>query len=208
MKRLLTILFFVTLCVITGGIACANLVTNGNFQTIMYGSDGTEIIAPSWDGWSRTDAGHGSNYYIGGIPGPSMYQAVFAGPGPDSDSIGQTIQTVAGKSYSFSFWLAQPYDLNNNYSPGSLKAYWNETPVLDITEAVQLGWTEYIYTVLATGSSSTIAFSGRANTRWDDARGYFLTAIDVSPTAVPIPGPMALLGSGLFSLMALRRFNK
>lgn len=213
MKRLFIWVLCLTLCLAMSGVAGAELVVNGNFQKVAYDGNGNEILIPSWDGWTLSPASQGSNFYIGGcyVPGPSMYQAIFTGPGPDSDAIGQSILTVPGTTYTFSFWLAQPWPLTSSYSPGDFEAYWNGTSVLSITDTRDFGWTQYSFSVVATEESTALAFSGRANVSWDDARGFFLTGISVEPGAgsqVPVPSTLWLLGSGLVGLVGLRRFRK
>jgi hypothetical protein len=206
MKRLLILLICVSLCLAMRGVASANVVVNGTFETISY-VGAQPAIVPSWDGWTKTDAEPGSNYdIVGYVPGVSTYEVVFAGPGPGSDSIGQVIQTVPGMTYNFSFWLAQPWVLNSNYTAGDFEAYWNGTSMLSITDTRKFNWTQFAYTVTATGESSVITFSGRANTSNFDTRGFFLTGVSLSP--VPLPGTVVLLGSGLLSLLGWRRHRK
>jgi hypothetical protein len=207
MKRLLMLLICVSLCLAMGGVASANLVVNGTFETISYTPEGVQIIAPSWTGWTTTPAAQGSNYdIVGYVPGVSTYEVVFAGPGPGSDSIGQVIQTVPGMTYTFSFWLAQPEPLNSGYTPGDFKAYWNDNELLRINDTRDFGWTLYTYSVLANDTSSAINFFGRANINWDVAHGFFLTSISVTP--VPLPSTPVLLGSGLLSLLGWRRLRR
>jgi hypothetical protein len=204
MKRWLTVLLYIVLSLAMSGAAHASLVVNGSFQGFVITWDNQVLPAPSWDGWSQSPAVQGSNYYLAGLQNaPSLFQAAFAGPGPDSDAIGQTIQTVAGQSYTFSFWLTQPADLTHGYSPGDFEAFWNGAPVLSITSAIQFPWTPYTFAVSATGPSTTVGFSGRGNTSWDDTRGFFLTGVSVSP-AIAEPGIMILLGAGLLFLAGWR----
>ena len=210
MKRWLIILVCATLCLAIEQVADADLVVNGNFQAYMTTWDGNVIAIPSWTGWSQTPAIQGSNYGIapgsyGSQPAPSNYCAFFAGPGPGSDAIGQMIETVPDTTYTFSFYLAQPQVLNNQYAPGDFEALWNGTSVLSITSTVDFGWTNYTYTVLATGSTSTIEFTGRANTSWDTSRGYFLTDVSVSPAAIPEPASLSLLALCGLALLRKRR---
>jgi hypothetical protein len=205
--------WMILLCVagglIVGQAATAQeLVTNGTFQTWTTGWDGTVLAIPSGEGWTVTPATEGSNYGISGVPGsPSQYQAFLAGPGPDCDSIGQTIETTANNPYTFSFWLAQPYRVNDPDHPGNFEALWNGASVLSINTADEFPWTHYTSTVWATGPSATLGFYGRADRDTTGLRGFFLTGISVVPAAVPEPGSFVLLISGLLLLAGrLRSF--
>jgi hypothetical protein len=208
MKRLLMMFFCLALCLAMGGVAFPdNLVVNGKFEAISYAGDGTQIIIPSLDGWGVYPADQGSNYGfwdVKGYLGPTNYGIYFAGPGPDFDAIGQSIPTVAGNSYTFTFCLAR---LNSSsIYPDHLSkfdALWNGTPVLSIESADTFDWTYFTYTVLATGASSTIAFQGTA---LDSGGGYEFT--DVRLSSVPLPGTLTLLGSGLLSLLGWRRLRQ
>ena len=59
-------------------------------------------------------------------------------------------------------------------------------------------YTYYSYTAVATGTSTTIDFGYSYNAQWFDLD-------DVSVLAVPIPGAIWLLGSGLIGLIGIRR---
>jgi hypothetical protein len=209
MKRWLLMLVGVTLFLALAGVASANQVVNGTFESIIYGWDGKPIIAPSYDGWTVIPSTQGSNYGfwdVHGYGGPTQYGIYFAGPGPIDDAIGQVIQTVPGTWYNFSFCLAR-LNTSNRYPDefSDFKVYWNSTAVMDIYSTAAFTWTYYNYPVLATGTTAAINFAGAA---LNSGAGYEFTDINVSRSAVPLPGTAALLGSGLLSLLGWRRLRK
>ena len=98
------------------------------------------------------------------------FAAALGSIGPDG-TLSQTLQTTAGQQYTFSFWLA-----NNDSGPDDFTAKWNGTPVLALTNASAQGYTEYTFTVTATGSTSTIEFDAR-----QDPSHWSLDNISVIP---------------------------
>jgi Big-like domain-containing protein len=133
----------------------SNLVANGNFAT------------DSFSGWTL-----GGNY-TSTFLGPEIYidtnaeggSTYAAGMGSvDSDgTLSQTIATTAGQTYTLSFWLQ-----NEGSTPNDFTATWNGTSLLALTNAAQSGYTEYTYTVTATGSTSTLEFSAMQDpSQWD-----------------------------------------
>ena len=78
----------------------AELVQNGGFET------------GNFNVWTVTPASSGSLLAVNGslrYPHTGTYAASFGAVGTQDDSISQTLATVAGQSYTFSFWLAHPY---------------------------------------------------------------------------------------------------
>ena len=187
MKRVL-ILLTVVFSFLLVQTAAANLVDNGDFET------------GDFTGWNVT-----YNYPPGPTPfvekpGHSGdYAAWFAATGTSDDKISQTIATVSDQKYLFSFWL-EHYE---GTVEGSNEFYvsWNGTSLLDLVNAPYFDWRYYTYLVTATGSTSTIEFSGLEVPAW-----YVLDDVNVSQ--VPLPATLLLLGSGLLGLAGLRRFRK
>ena len=189
MKRIkLLVVVALGLVICLPGMAGAALLTNGGFET------------GDFTGWTTTPAA--VNPYLivfGGAAHSGSYGAYFGAYGTtagDNDTLMQTtIQTVAGNSYTFDFWLAHS-DNRVTGSDNDFHASWNGTDVLALTNSGSFGWTEYTFTKVATGSSSTIAFAGQ-----EVPASYNLD--DVSLTAVPLPPSALLLGSGLLGLVGL-----
>jgi parallel beta-helix repeat protein len=142
----------------TGGPV--NLVANGNFAT----GDFT-----GWTlGGNSADPTFGPEIYIDrNAQGASTYAAGMGSVGSDG-TLSQTIATTPGQTYTLSFWL------QNNESPSAtdggndFQAIWNGQTLLSLTNAAQSGYTEYTYTVNATGSTSTLEFSAmNGPNQWD-----------------------------------------
>ena len=187
MKRIL-MMAVVALCLGMAGVAGANLVTNGDFETgdlsgwtFTPASSGSWLVV--WDGW-----GVGGSY--GALFGAENFPEI-------DDTISQTIPTVPGKSYVFDFMLSNPLYV----TPSHFAASWNGTTVLDLINAPNFDWTYYSYGFVAPSSTTTISFAG-----WNPNYAYALDNVDVHDA--PIPGALVLLGSGLLPFLGWRRARK
>jgi hypothetical protein len=162
-----------------------NLLVNGGFET------------GDFTGWTLSSGVTFAFVLPNSGPSPSPYEAQLGTTGPAS--ISQAINTIAGQTYSVSFWLA-----NDDYSGSSyFKALWNGAPVTATPDLQNLvntafNYTEFTYTAIGTGGLTTLAFNFQ-----NDNSIYHLT--DVDAAATPIPAAVWLFGSGLMGLMGLKR---
>ncbi len=181
MKNLLGVLAFGLL---SANIAHANLLTNGGFET------------GNFTGWTVTDS---SNYTTVASTGAFGYNSqsgnYFASLGatPNPGTVTQNVATVAGGTYSISFWLA-----SNGQTPNSFSVSWNGSTLLDLTNIAVQPYTQYTLEGVASGSTSTLTFSEMDNPS-------YLALDSVNVTRVPEPAAVALFGIGLLGLVAARR---
>ena len=134
-----------------------NIVSNGNFET------------GDFSGWTLGGNSGLSQYgqpqiYIIGNPNAESgnYAAGIGSIGSDG-SLSQDLATQAGQVYTIDFWLS-----NEGGAPNDFTASWNGTPLLTLNNAPASGYTEYKYTVTATGSTSHLEFDGlQQPTQWN-----------------------------------------
>jgi hypothetical protein len=157
--------------------ARANLVVNGGFET------------GNFSGWTAVPAAIGSSFgVIAEYPHSGTYSAFFGGIFPgDYDAIYQELPTVAGQSYTLDFWL-----LNNGGPSNDFQVYWNGNLIQDNLNAQPFPYTEFTYTQMATSSTTQLLFQG-----YQVPSAFFLDDVSVTPSAVPEPTSVVLLGAGV-----------
>ena len=150
----------------------SNLVANGNFAT------------DSFSGWTLggnyTSTTYGPEIFIDtDAEGGSTYAAGMGSVGSDG-TLSQTIATTAGQTYTLSFWLQNEESGTNDFN-----AIWNGQTLLSLSNAAQSGYTEYTYTVTATGSTTTLEFSAANGPSQWDLDNISLTANSTPPATRP-----------------------
>ena len=143
------------------------LVTNGSFET------------DNFSGWTLGGNTTSAQMYINGQAESGSFAAALGSMGSDG-TLSQTLQTTAGQQYTLSFWLA-----NNGSTPtisppnGMVQQFWR-SPVRHAQN-----YTEYTFTVTATGSTSTLEFDARQDPSHWSLDNISVTANGTSSTTAP-----------------------
>ena len=155
-----------------------NLVANGNFAT----GDFT-----GWTlGGNYTSTTYGSEIVIATEgTGGSTYAADMGSMGADG-TLSQTIATTPGQTYALSFWLQNLGSGGNDFS-----ATWNGQNLVSLTNTAQSGYSQYTYTVTATGSTSALQFSAANGPSHWDLDNISLTASGTPPATTPVINAIA-----------------
>lgn len=179
------------------GVAHANIVTNGDFE-----SGGA--------GWVSNGFFFSGGLGVGGSIAAGT-ACVFPSCVSDFGSgafIEQNLGTVAGQTYNLSFWVGE-----TSGPTSELSVFWNGSLVADILNPANYtldfgtnpGMIQFNFNnLLAAGSSTSLEIHGR--------QGPGIISFDnvsvVATNNVPEPASLAIIGLGLASLGAARRRKK
>jgi hypothetical protein len=135
------------------------------------------------------------------------------GTNSDTEGIEQTVATTAGHAYTLSFYVGNVFDPSGIFGTTSTADVSENGTSLGAFEnrcttcTTQLTWQLFTTTFTATAASTTLEFlNGDPGT--DNSNGLDnISLVDDGPatSAVPEPGSLLLLGSGLLSLAGFAR---
>ena len=188
-KTLLVVVALAVALLFSAPKTYAQLITNGSFETGDY------------SGWTTggnfefTQVVTGPFYVYTGAQDGSFYSTAGAVGSPGT--ISQSFDDTAGASYTFSFYMASVGD-----DPSHFTAFWNNTPVLDMSDPNNGGvWTLYSFNETGTGHDS-ITFAMQ-----DDPEYIALDNVSVTPAggSTPEPSSILLLGTGILGLGSVAR---
>jgi flagellin len=188
-----------------------NLVQNGSFSTGNFTGWTTHTCgaACSAQGWNVTSFPNDPGTPPPGATAAAINRCVGAACNDpiNGDTISQTLTTVAGQTYTLTFY----YDGGVNSSTGrtQLDVLWNGSIVTggSIINATSNTWKQYTFTVVATGTSTVLEFTGR-----QDPATLYLANISVtaggSLPVTPIPSTLLLMITGLATVGLYQVFGK
>ncbi|MFN5857244.1 MAG: DUF642 domain-containing protein [Pseudanabaenaceae cyanobacterium] len=162
----------VVLGVSTGSAQASNLVTNGDFNT------------GNFSGWTKSgnlsllDVISNTN----NLPGGS-YHARFGSTGSPG-IISQTLNTIAGRSYTLSFFLRES---GSGANRSSVVSVGGNTLFSFLPPANNVPWTSYSSNFTATSASTLLSFSFRNDPSFTRLDNVSVTE-NLPPRPVPLPG--------------------
>jgi hypothetical protein len=187
----------------------ANIVSDGSFE-IPTPSAETCYTGSLGDGWSATvgtiailtnaldseGVPHSGNQYA--------YLDCFV----TVNTLSQTVTTVPGQTYTFSFWLADTNPNPVTVTFGGQTVFNGSAPTNGTGSASN--YVNYTYAVTATSASTVITFTGQYTAY---GTGTLLDDVSVTPNGVPAtPAPrslylclIGLAGLALYTLTVRRR---
>jgi hypothetical protein len=160
-----------------------NLVKNCGFET----GDLTN--------WTRTEAVHDTIVAIVIFPHSGNIDAAFNSTNGATNFLDQTLATVPGESYTFSFFDLGEFDRNGQFS-----VFWNGVNILTAAEQSST-YLFHTFTEMATAASTVIRFA-------ENTSGAYLlddVVVTQNPSPVPEPSTSALAVTALCILVLLNR---
>ena len=198
--------FFFALSLPASALA-QNLLNNPGFETGDFSSWSTSLD-PVYDGVD------------GQSPHSGTYSAFFGNP--QTSWIYQDFPTVAGRTYTISFWYHAEFDPNNVFQPSELQVLFGSGSLTGTlgscsgnciwdSALLATSWTQVTLTVNATSSTSRIQFLATDQVAFIDLDDVSVSLsppsiTSVSPASGPVPGgtSVTITGTGFTGASAVK----
>ncbi len=193
-----TLLLMPLLLGISSTLFAGNLVVNGGFEdTTQYPGESLGIRIPA--GWTITDPEAAADTAVECDPfdAHSGNCAGYLANLVQLGSLSQVLSTTPGENYVLSFYLA------NSSQPNQIIVSWDGAELLNQTNLPDQPYTNYMYNVSATSSSTTLSFAGtnvEAAIFLDD-----VSVEDVGPAPEPASNLLGLAGLATLAVLKIRR---
>ncbi len=157
------------------------LVGNGSFETGDFSnwtfSGDSQVNFADYVDFTQENGGSSIQGYDDSLFIHSGIYGAFLGQSGSLGTLSQTLPTVAGQSYTLSFWLANPAP----GTPNRFQASWNGTTLFDKSNIGAFGWTNLQFKVTATTTSTALQFGFQ-----NDNNAFGLDDISVQGVSAPV----------------------